>query len=756
MFAASAAVGVSSAFNAPVGGLLFSIELTSTYYLVTNYGKSFVAATAGAFAARVFLLTEQNYGGSQRSTTFIEMSVLPRDIASFQKWEYLIFGLIGILFSWVAIAILFFNQYTHLVMKPYKTNHPILTVVAAAGITAIVIYFTGAYTSNSLRVFSLASDVLTDGYIAEMRGFEFIPPLVGLLISFFSRTVISIVGCNLPLPGGYFAPIFLMGTILGRFVGILVLYAGHKSAYLPGYALVGGCALASGVTQRISIAVIAVELTGNFKMLLPCLIASVISASMTKPHSMSVYDCSMKNKGLSSFQLLLRESLHDFRNASDVMSLGSDMAYIPQNCSALYLFQLLDSNLDTEFPVVEDIESLKLLGTFGRSDVFEYLWLIFHEWNMDDLLVILLPADSLDYTKRLAHMKVQNGIQKVRKKVDSVLSMRNLPSSRLMRNLPSSRWNEVSMSTIDEDVHCPEEKEKISENNDIEESSKAGIRLLLRNNDDVENKYNEDNAIAEIDTVLKEFSASNITPEDLLESDLLERLDTIDPHDSREDKGTTLSSEIKESIRPSLVTLQRVDSLYCMDMNADTDINNGEKSFRRSVAMVKQVSQFLNQLPQTPSHLKAGIILSKKANSIEDELKAFKLRPITRRRMGCIDSSKENSFLGAPVLDDGDPVKYGDRIIFAIKKVVKQRLKKETSNPVFVAPLINSPYIGTERPKENSHDDYEATIAPRAISYINDTDIKKAFRDQLDMVKDILNCPRFPRMSAIPYRYRIL
>jgi H+/Cl- antiporter ClcA len=39
IFAASAAVGVSSAFNAPVGGLLFSVEVTSTFYLVSNYWK---------------------------------------------------------------------------------------------------------------------------------------------------------------------------------------------------------------------------------------------------------------------------------------------------------------------------------------------------------------------------------------------------------------------------------------------------------------------------------------------------------------------------------------------------------------------------------------------------------------------------------------------------------------------------------------------------------------------------------------------
>jgi len=40
-------IGLATVFNAPIGGLLFSIEVTSTYYLISNYWKSFMAAVAG-------------------------------------------------------------------------------------------------------------------------------------------------------------------------------------------------------------------------------------------------------------------------------------------------------------------------------------------------------------------------------------------------------------------------------------------------------------------------------------------------------------------------------------------------------------------------------------------------------------------------------------------------------------------------------------------------------------------------------------
>lgn len=50
MLAASVAVGLSSTFAATIGGVLFSIEITTLYYDVGNYFKAFVAAISGTVA----------------------------------------------------------------------------------------------------------------------------------------------------------------------------------------------------------------------------------------------------------------------------------------------------------------------------------------------------------------------------------------------------------------------------------------------------------------------------------------------------------------------------------------------------------------------------------------------------------------------------------------------------------------------------------------------------------------------------------
>ena len=44
ILAAAVAAGVAATFGAPVGGVLFSIEVTASYYLVSNMWKAFFCA----------------------------------------------------------------------------------------------------------------------------------------------------------------------------------------------------------------------------------------------------------------------------------------------------------------------------------------------------------------------------------------------------------------------------------------------------------------------------------------------------------------------------------------------------------------------------------------------------------------------------------------------------------------------------------------------------------------------------------------
>ena len=74
MLAAACAVGVACTFSAPIGGVLFSIEVTATLFAVSNYWRGFFAAVWSALMFRFdYVLTSQD--GLQSSGFVIQINM---------------------------------------------------------------------------------------------------------------------------------------------------------------------------------------------------------------------------------------------------------------------------------------------------------------------------------------------------------------------------------------------------------------------------------------------------------------------------------------------------------------------------------------------------------------------------------------------------------------------------------------------------------------------------------------------------------
>jgi chloride channel 2 len=278
IFAASAAVGISSAFNAPIGGLLFSVEATTTFYLLSNYWKSCVAAAAGAAVTYLLFL-------EQEPLRILQMS--SASSAVYAKWELLIFLIISIVCAYLASLFLHLRQRIHIALRPFNKKRPIALAAIVALATAFLIYISGSYTEKSVSVVALVSDALNEGKVSDMNRFG-VHPIGGALAHLIIRSILSLLGTNITVPCGIFMPVFYLGALFGRFVGGIVAL-NVKSTIVASYALVGATAFSAGITQTVSVSMIAIEMTGNVNLLLPLLVASVVSAGISRMNGLSIY-----------------------------------------------------------------------------------------------------------------------------------------------------------------------------------------------------------------------------------------------------------------------------------------------------------------------------------------------------------------------------------------------------------------------------------------------------------------------------------
>ncbi|RXG56026.1 Chloride channel protein 2 [Armadillidium vulgare] len=102
MLAAACAVGVTAAFAAPIGGVLFSIEVTAVHFAVRNYWRGFYAAVCGTVMHRflaVWFNENADFTAVYKTSFYSEEPYALPELIFFALMGAII-GVIGALFVW--------------------------------------------------------------------------------------------------------------------------------------------------------------------------------------------------------------------------------------------------------------------------------------------------------------------------------------------------------------------------------------------------------------------------------------------------------------------------------------------------------------------------------------------------------------------------------------------------------------------------------------------------------------------------------
>ncbi len=337
-----AAAGLGAAFNAPISGVFFAIEIILGEFSGAATGLVVLSAVAGAVVIQTFL------GASPA------FQVPAYELRS--PLELVLYAVLGIAAAVVAFLYIRLIDRVENSFESWAIPNWIKPAVGGLAVGALA-YF-------------LRPEILGTGYayIGEVLLGGMTDPLI----------LLSLVGLKLvatPLTvgsggqGGLFAPSLFLGAMLGVAFGSFahILFPAF-TAPAAAYGLVGmGAVLAGAVRAPILAILLPFEMTQDYHIILPLMFAAVISSILARRlEPESVYTVKLKQRGID---VRARKDANLMRAilVEEAMTPAAELATLKPSTSLADLSQILQKTGHHGFAVIDDKN--ELFGIITLADL---------------------------------------------------------------------------------------------------------------------------------------------------------------------------------------------------------------------------------------------------------------------------------------------------------------------------------------------------------------------------------------------------
>lgn len=443
LLSGAVAAGVACTYSATFGGVLFSIEVTSTYYPMSYYLYAFVATIP---AGVVFRTIWNVYLQEPALRPFVP-TYFPSDSLTPQWYEWLLFILIAISFSSLGILFIKLNFNVVRFRRRYATKLPFMGpfsyTMLVGLLTSLFLYprlignFMGLGSSLALKDLYSARDLVGLHHNGDWSSMNI---FVSLAVFFIIRLFLSILTNSAAIPGGVVGQLMVQGAALGRIIGELMKLLVADSVNPGIYAVLGAAALSSGTTQAISAAMIIFETTGDISSVYPVIFVVVISVGFSKYWTDNLYDSMMEIRRLPYLPALKNEV--SVLKAADIMT--RDVTCIPFKTSLRQIKKVVKHYLQTEMvgketniPIVDTLNRKLLIGSTNLSVLRQFYQKLEKEILKEEKLITestiktLLPGESDVKRLRSELLRLKFDLRPRLKQLMTGLPLQVLPSASL-------------------------------------------------------------------------------------------------------------------------------------------------------------------------------------------------------------------------------------------------------------------------------------------------------------------------------------
>ena len=276
LVACGTAAGIAGTFNAPIAGALFAMEIILSDFGISQFSPIVISSVAATVVSRHFLGDFPAF-------------IVPRyELVS--VFEMIPYAVLGALAAFVALGFINLLYATEDLFERLRMPSFLKPALGGLIIGAIGLQFP--------HVFGVGYETISLALESKLA-WSFLLLLVALKLLATSVTIGS--GGS----GGIFAPSLFLGASLGGLVGTIVhMLAPAHTATSGAYALVGMGAVAAGAMHApITSILIIFELTDDYRIILPLIIACIISVLITtRLKRDSIYTLKLSRRGLNLFR----------------------------------------------------------------------------------------------------------------------------------------------------------------------------------------------------------------------------------------------------------------------------------------------------------------------------------------------------------------------------------------------------------------------------------------------------------------------
>ncbi|RFM26479.1 chloride channel protein [Deminuibacter soli] len=351
LLACGIASGISSAFSAPIAGVLFALEVLMIDITITTFIPLIISAATGALIAKIIL-------GDEILLNFRNMQPFNYSNTFFYIGLGLLCGLLALyyarVFTWLE------HRFEHITSRTNKW------LIGGSLLAVLIFLFPPLFGEGYATIKSLAENNTLDKtgllFFNTNNSWLLIAMLSAVILLKVFATSFTLQGGG---NGGSFAPALLIGGLLGYVAAQLCHHMGYQVP-TANFIVVGMAGLLSGLFFAPLTAIfLSAEITGGYSLIIPLMLVSAISFFVVKsfePLSMEMKKLSLSSKLNPSDKdkfLLSRLEL--------LQLVEKDHLAFPATMPWRSMLKLIAGNNKDVYAVLD--ENKKLIGSIYLNDI---------------------------------------------------------------------------------------------------------------------------------------------------------------------------------------------------------------------------------------------------------------------------------------------------------------------------------------------------------------------------------------------------